>query len=212
LCTCGAQLPENALFCHRCGRPQREDLIEAAPPAREDAEPRPRQQAPQPPASSEIGFGNRSAVNIALICAAITSMLISVQLGVFTGFWVILMLLVSGFGAVYLYERRSGVELSVRSGARMGWMTGFFCFLILMVLFTIQVVSASRQGGLGAYYREQFQAHASGDAALQEAMKILESPAGVAALIALTLIFAFLMFTAIPMAGGALGAKVLEKE
>lgn len=208
-CTCGAQLLDDALFCHRCGKPQRENLIDTVP----DSAP---EEAPQPQADAlvpvEIGFGNRPAVNIALLCAAITSMLISVQLGVFTGFWVIFMLLVSGFAAVYLYERRSGVELSVRSGARMGWMTGFFCFLILMVLFTIQIVGASRQGGLGAYYREQFQAHASGDAALQEAMKILESPAGVAALIALTLIFAFLMFTSIPMAGGALGAKVLEKE
>jgi hypothetical protein len=197
------------LFCHKCGKPQREDLIaepDVVPPEM------PAIAQAQPALSAEIGFGNRVAVNIALLCASLTSLMMSVQLGVFTGFWVILMLLVSGFGAVYLYQRRSGVDLSVRSGARMGWMTGFFCFLILMVLFVIQVARASREGGLSAYYREQFQAHAGGDAAVQEAMRILESPAGVAALIALTLIFAFLMFTSIPMAGGALGAKVLEKE
>jgi hypothetical protein len=206
-CTCGAQLPDKALFCHRCGKPQRTDLIEDVPAAIVEAASGPAVKTP-----AEIGFGNRPAVNIAVLCAAVSSILMSVPLGVFTGFWVVFTLLASGFAAVYFYKRRWGAELSVRGGARMGWMTGFFCFLILMVLFTIQVVGASRERGLGAYYKEQFQAHASGDAALQEAMKVLETPAGIAALIALTLIFALLMFTSIPMVGGALGAKVLEKE
>ncbi len=29
-CTCGAQLPLDALFCHKCGKPQR-DVIEPEP-------------------------------------------------------------------------------------------------------------------------------------------------------------------------------------
>ena len=26
-CTCGAELPPDARFCHRCGKPQREEVI-----------------------------------------------------------------------------------------------------------------------------------------------------------------------------------------
>jgi hypothetical protein len=34
--------------------------------------------------------------------------------------------LAAGFLAVYLYSRRTGQTLSIRSGARMGWITGIF--------------------------------------------------------------------------------------
>ena len=53
-CTCGAQLPPDSLFCHKCGKPQR-DVIEPEPETGERAEfvlsPTPRTAAaPQPPA------------------------------------------------------------------------------------------------------------------------------------------------------------------
>src|SRR5438093_11633008 len=30
-CTCGAELPEDARFCHRCGKPQREEIVVEQP-------------------------------------------------------------------------------------------------------------------------------------------------------------------------------------
>ena len=36
----------------------------------------------------------------------------------------------AGFLAVYLYSRRTGQMLSLRSGARMGWITGIFSFTL----------------------------------------------------------------------------------
>src|SRR5215471_558408 len=42
-CSCGAQLPEDAVFCHKCGKPQRE--IAAAEP---EAPPRAEWQTPAP--------------------------------------------------------------------------------------------------------------------------------------------------------------------
>src|SRR5689334_2027095 len=30
-CTCGAQLPEDARFCHRCGKPQRNETFAVEP-------------------------------------------------------------------------------------------------------------------------------------------------------------------------------------
>ena len=31
-CTCGAQLPPDALFCHKCGKPQRDLVTPDDPP------------------------------------------------------------------------------------------------------------------------------------------------------------------------------------
>jgi hypothetical protein len=54
-------------------------------------------------------------------------------------------LLAAGFLSVYLYRRRTGFVLSPASGARMGWMTGLFAFLILLVLLTTIVLVVSDQ-------------------------------------------------------------------
>src|SRR5271166_3623640 len=71
-CTCGAQLPPDALFCHKCGKPQR-DLIGAEPeeslpptvPQTLAAEV-PSQKAP-PQKSPPVGFRNPIAVRVALL-------------------------------------------------------------------------------------------------------------------------------------------------
>lgn len=212
-CTCGAQLVEDALFCHKCGKPQREDLIEretAPPVAEERGEPPP--AAPAPAAIPEINFSNRAAVRISLFCAIASSVLSSFRLGVFSLFWVLLMLLVAGFAAAWFYHRRSGEYLTARAGARIGWMTGLFCWLIGMVLMALNTLLLSSKGGLAAMFREHLASSGSSDPGVQEALKLLESPQGMATVLLFGIFFAFLFFTALPMIGGVLGAKALEKE
>jgi hypothetical protein len=212
-------LPEDALFCHRCGKPQRElPDVHAAEiaEAHEDSvltEAVETEAAGSPVFASEINFSNKGAVRICLACAVAASVLSSLPLGVLSVFWLLLTLLASGFVAVYLYHRRSGQFLAARAGARMGWMTGLFYWLIAMVVFALKVVALSGQGGLGALLREQMEASAGrDDASLQEALRILESPQGLATMIIFVLFFAFLFFTALPAIGGLLGAKAIEKE
>lgn len=217
-CSCGAQLPEDALFCHRCGKPQRE-LPDAHGP--EPAEPHDEfvpsapaaAAAVEPPFPSEINFSNKAAVRICLFCAVVASVLSSFPLGVLTVFWLLLTLLASGFVAVYMYHRRSGQFLAARAGARMGWMTGLFYWLIAMIVFALKMIMLSGRGGLGTLLREQMEASAArDDASMQEALRILESPQGLATMIVFVLFFAFLFFTALPAIGGLLGSKVIEKE
>ena len=67
-CTCGTYLVEDAMFCHKCGRPTREipnlggaAVVEAAIPARATIPP------PLPEGPPEIGFNNHVAVRTALL-------------------------------------------------------------------------------------------------------------------------------------------------
>src|SRR5579872_904608 len=67
VCTCGATLPPDARFCHKCGKPQREEdvqveeqpIIVAAPPPPVAAEPPP------------ISFRNRLALRVGLMTGAL---------------------------------------------------------------------------------------------------------------------------------------------
>jgi type VI protein secretion system component VasK len=125
--------------------------------------------------------------------------------------WRLVVLVAAGFIAVHWYQRRTGEWLNVKSGIRLGWMTGFFSYLIAVVLtvFAMAVISAS-EGGLAEFWRKQLAA--AGGPESEEAMRILGSTEGIVFLMVLTFAAAFLIFTALPMIGGALGAKVLEKE
>ncbi|MCW5981928.1 MAG: zinc ribbon domain-containing protein [Bryobacteraceae bacterium] len=210
-CTCGAQLPPDARFCHKCGKPQVE--FPAVEPHTAEVEPI-GATAPAAAAPGEVSFRDRIAVRTGLLAAGTASLLMLIQLPMYLNVvWGFVWLVTSGFFSVYLYRRRTGVELSVKKGARMGWITGVFCFVIGTVVFTVALLTISKQKGLGGYFREQLAAQgAEAEAQLSQVLPVLESPAGIAAIIILNLVMMFLLFTLLPTLGGAMGAKVLEKE
>ncbi len=108
-CTCGAQLPPDARFCHKCGKPQYDYM-----PAVEESEPEP---APPQPAMlaelqpllvpTDISFHNGLAVRIGFIAA-----MGAVMISLFPIPWPFVRLpiafLAAGFLAVFLYSRRTG--------------------------------------------------------------------------------------------------------
>src|ERR1051325_2638741 len=104
VCTCGAQLPPDSLFCHRCGKPQR-DIVEpeivTAPPV--VAPP----VAPAPH-TAPVNFRNTAAVRVALLVA-----MSATALGFVLPF---LNWLAAGFFAVFFYCRKTGYELNVGGG------------------------------------------------------------------------------------------------
>ncbi len=213
-CTCGAQLPPDARFCHKCGKPQYELPAPEEEPEEQPVVPEPVTRAAEPPAHIplEIGFHNRVAVRTGILAAALSGLLISMPMPAFFGMlWIIILLVASGFFAVYLYGRRTGDELTVRSGAHLGWMTGIFGFAIVTVFFTINMILISRRGGLGAFYREQFSDRLD-EAGVEQVLQLFQSPAGVGGIVLVTLIFLFLVFTLLPTLGGALGARILSKD
>ena len=209
-CTCGAQLPPDARFCHKCGKPQydypgiAEETTEPAP-APVIAAP-----AAQPAGPPEITFHNRLAVRIGFLAALMAVLPFMLLLPV--PFLPSLVAFLTGFLAVFIYSRLTGQSLSIRSGARMGWITGIFAFTFATAFFTITIVAISSQGRIADFFREhQDQLHLRADQ-LSAMTKLLEDPAGLVGLIVVTLLMLFILLTALPMLGGALGAKVLDKE
>ena len=121
-------------------------------------------------------------------------------------------LVAAGFYSVHLYQRRTGSTISVREGARMGWITGIVSFAISTVFFTLTMVRLSMSaGGLGELYRKQMESMSMPDQSMREALDLLQSPAGVTFVVLGSLLFIFVMITMLCTAGGALGAKILDK-
>jgi len=208
-CTCGAQLPPDARFCHKCGKPQYdypgvEELQPAPPPTEVASLP----QAPHVQLSAEIGFHNRLAVRVGFIAALTAVFLFLVPLP-FPFLRLLIAFVAGGFFAVFLYSRRTGQMLSIRSGARMGWITGIFSFTMLSVLFAVVMVKISSDGGLAKYLLSQLPAN---DARSESVAQAFNDPAMLVVLVLLSLGMLFVVLTALPIIGGALGAKVLEKE
>jgi hypothetical protein len=202
-CTCGALLPPDARFCHKCGKPQYDyPGLESEPVA----------QAPPPPSSPppppEISFRNGTAVRIGFLAALIAFIMFVIPLP-FPLPRLLIAFLAAGFLAVYLYVRRTGQKLSIRSGARMGWITGIFSFVIVTVQATAAVLVTSSQGGFAALLRAQFPPN---DARTQEVLKMLQDPSALIAMMVFVLLMMFLLLTVLPTLGGALGAKLLTKE
>jgi len=148
ICTCGAKLVPDALFCHRCGRPLR-PLIAEEEPAEQEAPPPPVGPAPdrvviaQIPVESEsnVDFRRRGTLKSCLL-AACFSLIVGVILSpVGSGILFPFVLFGGGWVSSYLYCRGSGQMVNPRSGAALGWITGLFTFLILLVFITILLMT-----------------------------------------------------------------------
>jgi hypothetical protein len=192
-CTCGATLAENARFCHRCGRPVNEmtpaELNELFPTPSPDPTP-----VATPPRPMPIGWSNPVAMRVAIMMSlAITMVSLMPYLILLSFFWWI----AAGWGAVWFYRRLTGVELSVSSGARLGFLTGFFTFVGLALLIALMLSSSGLRDEAVRQMATQHPDYA----------EALKNPGTLwsAMLMASPLLFA--LVSGICAAGGALGAK-----
>jgi hypothetical protein len=147
-CSCGAELPPDARFCHKCGKPQRESDVQFARD-RETAQAAPGDVlvAGEAPAPMPLTFQNPVAIRVGFSVASVAALLTMIPL---VNYGVPVWLLGAGFVSVFFYKRRTGQRLSVRSGARMGWITGVMSFAILAVIMTFALFAINRMGRLAA--------------------------------------------------------------
>jgi hypothetical protein len=161
-------------------------------------------------AVSDIGLGNRQAVGTALVTAVVALILLMIPLPL-APFFHVVWLLAAGFVAVYVYRRHTGEEVTLRSGARLGWLTGLFCYMFLLVLLVAGTIVISTRGGMEELAR-QIRAQAQPGVDVDSVLQVLQSPGEFAFAIVAVLALLFMFLTTIPMIGGAVGAKVLERE
>ncbi len=201
VCTCGATLPPDARFCHKCGKPQRDEpvFVEEV----EEPIPPPIEVAPPPPA--RIGFHNRLALRVGLVAGAL-GLCLFVLLGQLPGLQVIAILapIASGAFAVHLYKRKTGERLSMANGAHLGWISGIFGFLITTLLFTAFAAMLTNPD-LANAVREQA---GSTRPEVVQALKEIQTAAGITRV----LLESFVFLTLLPTFGGSLGAKLLDRD
>jgi hypothetical protein len=195
---------DGARFCHKCGKPQFEEdvlrlneLEQASAPV----------QAPlQPPTLEEarplvgISFRNSRAVLISLLVAA-GAMVCFLPIALVAAPLFPIFLCGVGFVAVYLYRRGAKEPLSTSAGARLGWMTGLWIFLVTAVLLAMTALVIASPAGW-----EQLRAAWS---QVPQTAKLLDlSQHDLLIQMLIMLPFSFLLLTMLPGLGGILGAKL----
>jgi hypothetical protein len=193
-CTCGAQLPPDALFCHKCGKPQREITVpEPVFEAPEEFVPR------TPPATVRIpvSFRTPAAWRIA-VPVSVGATLLSQLIPVIT--WA-----AAGFLTVFFYRRKTGMTLTVKEGLKLGWITG----LLTSTFVGTFLILLAATGMLGPMLVDVAQKARPNDPTFQQMSALLQTGAGTAYFVILMLIASFLFITVLSMAGGALGAKMV---
>ena len=190
-CTCGAELPPEALFCHKCGKPQRE--IQPVEPEIAQ-EPPPAFSAPiqEQAAAALPSFRNPLALRIAAVVALVATFLVWLP-------WI--NWLAGGFFAVVFYRRRTTGKVSLHAGLHLGWMTGVLMFAFLCVLIAGTMVALNAAGGVAAV---ETQLKGLIDPNVAKALEVFQTRSGVVGV----LLEQFVMVSLLSMAGGLLGASM----
>jgi hypothetical protein len=152
-----------------------------------------------------VSFANPVVLRIAFAAAAL-SILMDSLLGVLFIIWA----MAAGFMAVWMYRRRTGLPISVRSGAKLGWITGVFSIVISTIMVTAGVVMSGDK--MAQELRSQAAAMYGTDPKYQEALRLFENPATFASVVVFMLVFFFLLLSLASVAGGALGARFSNKQ
>jgi hypothetical protein len=194
-CICGAQLPPDALFCHKCGKPQREIAIaEPEPPAPVATFAPP----PQVRYAMPVSFRNPAALRTALF--------VGIAGGLISDILPLIAWLAAGFFAVFFYRRRTHDSLNVKAGMRLGWITG----LIMFTMWGIAFAAMGLSGALTSQFEQRMKTlpFYSSDPAYQQMAHAMTTGPG----LLFPLGFGFIVIVCLSVAGGALGAKSVGGE
>jgi hypothetical protein len=154
-----------------------------------------------------ISFANPAVLRIAFAAAALAILLDTIPL---VNFLCILWSMGAGFMTVRMYQRSTGLPITVGGGAKLGWITGVFSIVISTVMVTATVVFSGEK--FSEDLRKQIDATWSQSPNYQEILRTLQNPASFATMIVFMLVCFFLLLSLASVAGGALGARFSNKQ
>lgn len=214
--SCHQAVEDGVPFCQHCGAPQirvatvepplgsESAAAEAQSPRDLDAFPTTQHVSP---VASPLEWSN--ALPACALAAAIAAVLMA--LGLMVPF---LAVVGAGFLAVGFYRRRNpGVLIKAGAGARLGAVSGLLCFAMSAVLEALALAIFHNGAVLRDKMLEAIQQAASHatDPQAVAMLDYLKSPAGMAVMTLLVLIFAFVAFVVLSSLGGALGGILLGR-
>lgn len=162
-------------------------------------EPEPAPVLPQIPAARAplpVSFSNPVALRVAFLMSLITMLLTMIPIVNFLSpiWW-----LVAGSCAVLLYRRLTGMQLTVRAGARLGSITGILAFVSLVVIIALTLAFTGNQ-----FFQEMVKQN-------PDASQVLNNPPALALAAVFALVILFAMVVGMCTAGGALGARFANR-
>lgn len=119
-----------------------------------------------------------------------------------------LWMIVSGMVAAFIYKLRTGQRLSPISGARLGWISGIFGFIIIAIMLMVLVAAATNYPAMIASIREQSAQAGRSSADVDALVDAFRHPSK----LLMTLPFFFMLFTILSAFGGAIGARLLDRD
>lgn len=170
----------------------------------EDVAPVPQVTAPPVPPPPAVSFRNGAAVRIGLVSAVLMVVLIALPLPAPLDLLRMPFAFGGGWFAVWRWSRRTRQKLSMLDGARLGWIVGVFAFVFIACVTTIVLLIMLSPETMAEIKRQA--PNATTQAAIEAMQKM-----GPGELIAgLAGVFVFL--TALPTIGGAVTARLLNRE
>jgi uncharacterized protein YqgC (DUF456 family) len=182
-----------------------------------EEEPQPVVRPPEPVAPRAaslgvIGMRDPFAVRVSVLAGSVAVLLLFLPLPPpINLLWLTVLLVAAGFAAVWLYQKRTGTHLTAGNGARLGTMVGAFAFVIYLAVFTL-ILLLAESGSIQEALRTSMEAQNSSPETVQQLEALLSSPVAFAFMLCFVLTAILVALMMLGAAGGALGAKVLEKE
>jgi len=117
----------------------------------------------------------------------------------------------AGFYSVYSFRRQTRRGVTLKAGAKLGFLTGVITFALVLILLTIASTMPGSPGISESLDELETSFEQQGDAELvSQVQKLRADPTALALLALISLSVGFGVTTGFATAGGALGAKVLE--
>lgn len=206
-CDCGwSGIPQGASFCPGCGKPLTADARESERQA--NAFQRPQAEEEESGPVDGVTFGTPGALRSCYWSAAFAAIILSLP---YASLLCFIVYPAAGFYSVHSFRRQTGKHVTLRAGAKLGFLTGVITFALLLILLTI-ASSMPGSPGMSATLDELESSFAQqGETELVERVKTLRAdPTALGLLALISLSIGFAVTTGFATAGGALGAKVLE--